>query len=173
MKIEKEHRKSTLMSWEKQQLVELIMCLEHNNNELNERLDQQAINFEKLSAELAEYKSTGLTPDQMVEMDRLYAEKCKELAELQENSVLPCKIGDAIWDNDFGMPRRYTVIGFDIGIAANDEENHEEWYIYYQNHNGSIRCNASVSEIGKTVFLTREEAFKKMQEDNAGSSDTE
>lgn len=51
MKIEKEHRKSTLMSWEKQQLVELIMCLEHNNNVLHDTIDQQAMNFEKLLGE--------------------------------------------------------------------------------------------------------------------------
>ena len=30
---------------------------------------------------LAEYEETGLTPDQIREIDRLYAEKCKELAE--------------------------------------------------------------------------------------------
>lgn len=31
---------------------------------------------------LAEYENTGLTPKQMREIDRLYAEKCKELSEV-------------------------------------------------------------------------------------------
>lgn len=29
---------------------------------------------------LKEYEDTGLTPEQMLEMDKLYAEKCKEVA---------------------------------------------------------------------------------------------
>lgn len=100
----------------------------------------------------------------------------KEYKKLEQQGLLqifPCKIGDVVWDNDFGMPCRYTVTGFDIGVTMDDEENHKELYIYYQNRSGSIKCNCPVSEIGKTVFLTREEAFKKMQEDNTGSSDTE
>lgn len=32
---------------------------------------------------LAEYESIGLTPQQLLQVDELYAEKCKELAELK------------------------------------------------------------------------------------------
>ncbi|MCM1159364.1 MAG: hypothetical protein NC300_11380 [Bacteroidales bacterium] len=41
---------------------------------------------------LAEYEDTGLTPEQIREMDRLYAEKCKETATLKENPSrwIPC-----------------------------------------------------------------------------------
>lgn len=48
LQIEKEHKKSTLMSKQKKDLVEQIMYLEHNNNVLNERVNQQAVNFNKL-----------------------------------------------------------------------------------------------------------------------------
>ncbi len=48
MKIEKEHRKTTLMQWTKEQLIEHIMCLEHNNNVLHDTIDQQAQNFKEL-----------------------------------------------------------------------------------------------------------------------------
>ena len=34
---------------------------------------------------LAEYEDLGLTPEQLIEVDRLYAEKCKELTELQRS----------------------------------------------------------------------------------------
>lgn len=33
---------------------------------------------------MAEYEKTGLTPEQIIEMDKLYAEKCRETAELKE-----------------------------------------------------------------------------------------
>lgn len=38
---------------------------------------------------LAAYEDTGLTPEQIVEMDRLYAEKCRELAERRKGWI-PC-----------------------------------------------------------------------------------
>lgn len=33
---------------------------------------------------LRQYEDTGLTPDQILEIDKLYAEKCREVAELQK-----------------------------------------------------------------------------------------
>lgn len=45
MKIEKEYKKSTLMNWKKEDLVEHILCLIHNNNVLHETLDVQAQNY--------------------------------------------------------------------------------------------------------------------------------
>ena len=70
----------------------------------------------------------------------------------------PCEIGDTIWDNDYGYPCSYTVTGFDIGVTQDADEKHEEWYVYYQNWNGSISGYCPVSIIGKEVFLSREEA---------------
>lgn len=46
--IEKEHKRSTLMSMKKEELVKHIMFIEHNNNVLNERIEIQARNVEKL-----------------------------------------------------------------------------------------------------------------------------
>lgn len=42
---------------------------------------------------LAAYEDTGLTPERMREIDRLYAEKCKELEELKEKIQRYRKIG--------------------------------------------------------------------------------
>lgn len=39
---------------------------------------------EELVKALAAYEDTGLTPDQIKEMDELYHEKCREVAELQK-----------------------------------------------------------------------------------------
>ena len=33
---------------------------------------------------LHDYEKTGLSPEQIIEMDELYAEKCKEVAELEK-----------------------------------------------------------------------------------------
>ena len=46
--MEKEHRKSTLMQYTKEQLVEYCMCLEHNNNVMEQNFNQQYINCMKL-----------------------------------------------------------------------------------------------------------------------------
>ena len=36
---------------------------------------------------LAAYEDIGLTPEQLWEVDKLYAEKCKEVAELMKSSI--------------------------------------------------------------------------------------
>lgn len=39
--------------------------------------------FQKGIDRLADYENIGLTPEQMIEMDRLYTEKCREVAMLR------------------------------------------------------------------------------------------
>lgn len=48
MKIQKEHTRNTLMHWRKEDLVEHILCLEHNNNVLHETFEQQYKNCMQL-----------------------------------------------------------------------------------------------------------------------------
>ena len=68
---------------------------------------------------------------------------------------LPCKVRDTIWDNDFGKPCIYTITGFSFGT---------EVIYYYSNYSGSITGGFVVSEIGKTVFLTKSEVEQKLKE---------
>jgi hypothetical protein len=51
IQIEKEHKKSALMSRKKKDLVDLIMCLEHNNNVLHDTINRQVENFKVLLSE--------------------------------------------------------------------------------------------------------------------------
>ena len=51
LQIEKEHKRSSLMSSKKKDLVEQIMYLEHNNNALNDRVNQQVENFKIIQKE--------------------------------------------------------------------------------------------------------------------------
>ena len=95
----------------------------------------------------------------------------KELADyLLANGVIvpPCKVGKIVWDNDFGRPCSYIVTGFDIGKTLDDEENHREMFMYYENHNGSVQCNCPITQFGKTVFLTREEAEQALRKEDDG-----
>lgn len=48
MKPQKEHRKSALMKWTKEELADHIMCLEHNYNNLYQSFDNQYHNCLKL-----------------------------------------------------------------------------------------------------------------------------
>lgn len=108
---------------------------------------------------------------------RDYITGLKKLAEYEDAEEqgsllkLPCKVGDYIWDNDFGRPCRYEVTGFSFGNLNQDDWEDETVFdqvvVYCTNQNGSITGNFAVSEIGKSVFLTKaeaEEALKKMEE---------
>lgn len=58
--------------------------------------------FEKAVCErLANYEETGLTPEQIREIDRLYTEKCREVAELRQRdtAILPENIKGNKKDN--------------------------------------------------------------------------
>ena len=48
MKTQKEHKKATLMKWNKEELVDYILCLEHNINAVNESIENQYNNCIKL-----------------------------------------------------------------------------------------------------------------------------
>ena len=97
-------------------------------------------------------------------------EKLGEYEDLEDNSLilrLPCKVGDKIWDNDFGKPCAYTITGFSFGTGGDyiDEPvSEKEVVYYYSNSSGSIIGSFVVSEIGKTVFLTQAEAEQKLKE---------
>lgn len=51
------------------------------------------------------------------EIDAVYR-KLKEYEDLEEQGrliKLPCKVGDTVWDNDYGRPCAYTITAFSFG----------------------------------------------------------
>lgn len=89
--------------------------------------------------------------------------------DLEEQGLLvrlPCKVGDMVWDNDFGYPESYEIKAFSYGYCDSyvEPDIEDEIIFYYENYTGSITGAFPMSEIGKTVFLTREEAEKKLEE---------
>ena len=98
--------------------------------------------------------------------------KLAEYEDLEEQGLLfrlPCKVGDTVWDNDFGRTVGFEVTGFSFGDMNEDYCDDEvkvfnQIIVYHKNSNGSITGSFAVSEIGKNVFLTQEEAEQKLKE---------
>ena len=85
---------------------------------------------------------------------------------------LPCKMGDTVWDNNFGRPCAYTITAFSCGECEgyiDEPVTTKEVVFYYTNSNGSITGSFAESEIGKSVFLSESEAEAKLEEKKRGA----
>ena len=97
-------------------------------------------------------------------------EKLKDYEDLEEQGrliKLPCKVGDTVWDNDFGIPCAYTITAFSFGECEEyicEPITTKEAVFYYANSSGSITGSFAEREIGKSVFLSKAEAKAKMKE---------
>lgn len=134
---------------------------------------------------LQKYLDTGLTPEEVLPKDKAdeialqlmrladlesfcsYT-RLRELAEADKDgrlAVLPCKVGDTLWvigrDN---VPRKMELEAPDIRTVCTDEDNlcmstcnrKPDGFCAYRLRNDG-------ADIGKTVFLTREEAEKTLE----------
>lgn len=130
--------------------------------------------WEKLKA----YEDIGLEPEEvndavvgaklmakakLVSAFGVAAERLRELAEADKDArvvVLSCKVGDTVWmyGEDFGTVLPYTIDLISLvdkvcGYSANC------------NHNGELLDGIDFEDddIGKTVFLTREDVEKELE----------
>ena len=74
MKTQKEHKKVTLMKWTKEELVDHIICLEHNINAISESFYNQYNNCLKL---LDDMKLVNKTYSEAKEIVKKYTEEKK------------------------------------------------------------------------------------------------
>jgi hypothetical protein len=127
---------------------------------------------------LAAYEDTGLTPEQcenaktIIESafsdDTSKVERIRELLKADRDGrlvVLPCKVGDTLWvtghDN---VPREMELEAPDIRAVCTDEDNlcmstcnrKPDGFCAYRLRNDG-------ADVGKTVFLTHEEAEKALE----------
>ena len=99
-----------------------------------------------------------------------YLRKLKEYEDLEEQGrliKLPCKVGDTVWDNDYGRPCSYTITAFSFGECEEyicEPVTTKEAVFYYSNSSGSITGSFAESEIGKSVFFNKSEAEAKLKE---------
>lgn len=97
-------------------------------------------------------------------------ERLKDYEDLEEQGrlvILPCKVGDTVWDNDCGIPCAYTITAFSFGECEEyicEPVTTKEVVFYYTNSSGSITGSFAESEIGKSVFLNKSEAEAKLKE---------
>ena len=103
-------------------------------------------------------------------------EELKSYKEAEEHGLLvrlPCKVGDKVWDNDFGHPESYEIKAFSYGYCDGyvEPDIEDQIIFYYENYSGSIAGAFPMSQLGKTVFLTREEAEKKLEEMKKNDND--
>lgn len=104
------------------------------------------------------------------------ATKLKEYEDLEEQGrliKLPCKVGDTVWDNDYGRPCAYTITAFSFGECEEyicEPVTTKEAVFYYANSSGSITGSFAESEIGKSVFLNKYEAEEKLKELRGGEN---
>lgn len=139
--------------------------------------------FDCLVERLAAYEDTGLEPEsvealklfmmgkeisEITEFDGLPIDRLRELAEADKAGrlvVLPCKVGGTLWvtgrDN---VPREMELEAPDIRAVCTDEDNlcmstcnrKPDGFCAYRLRNDG-------ADIGKTVFLTREEAENALE----------
>ena len=136
---------------------------------------QQLIeDYRRNREDLRAYKATGLAPERCAEFARADAEgryivmrdaeqegvaRLRELAEADKDGrlvVLPCKVGDVV----YGFYGEKTILPM---VAKWIETNTDGWCIAVQYAPMAPRFYR-FSDFGKTVFLTREEAKKALQE---------
>ena len=97
-------------------------------------------------------------------------QKLADYEDLEEQGrlvILPCKVGDTVWDNDCGIPCAYTITAFSFGECEEyicKPVTTKEVVFYYENSSGSITGSFAESAIGKSVFLNKSEAEAKLKE---------
>lgn len=136
--------------------------------------------FDRLVERLAAYEDTGLTPEQCAEYAKADREgryivlrdaeqegvkRLRELAKADKEgrvAVLPCKVGDTVWIAGsvigvYSVKVRTFFVGHPSAVRGTDGD-------------GGIQmirttiCDVPMKDFGKTVFLTREEAERALQE---------
>lgn len=94
--------------------------------------------------------------------------KLKDYEDAEEQGLLlrlPCKVDDMVWITDFGKLCAYRITGYSFGVAEdyiNEPVSETELVFYYENL--SMAGSFAMSAIGKSVFLTKEEAEQALKQ---------
>ena len=103
---------------------------------------EQVLKIPMVINRLAAYEETGLEPEELAQ-----AEKEGRLV------VLPCDVGDKLYDVTLGEVREKIVIS--LSMLLSKSVNH--LVIHAENFRNAV-TSYELQDIGKTVFLTREAA---------------
>lgn len=132
-----------------------------------------------LYGRLKAYEDTGWTPEMLRKMgenaghlwdfaqaaENMTVGRLKELAEADKDGrvvVLPCKVGDTVWivgtvRKLYSAKVRTFFCGHPSAVRGDDVDGHIHMI-------RTTECDIPMQEFGKTVFLSRAEAERAMQE---------
>lgn len=133
-----------------------------------------------LYGRLKAYEDTGVEPEsvealklsmmgkaisEVTEFDGLPIDRLRELAEADKDGrvvVLPCKVGDTVWivgavRKLYSAKVRTFFCGHTSAVRGGDDDGHIHMI-------RTTECDIPMQKFGKTVFLSREEAEKALQE---------
>lgn len=123
---------------------------------------------------LAAYEDTGLEPEQIeymyMENQELASYLCTNgdraiaLGEADAEGrvvILPCKIGDTLF-----RPLSWRNIVEKCTVSLLTQKADKSWKIRLTSENFRTTFEITINDIGKTVFLTSEEAEKALEEKN-------
>lgn len=121
---------------------------------------------------LAEYEDTGLTPEEVNNLAVKWQGKelnlhIQELLDAEGKGLLfklPCKVGDTVYDIDLGNPIPYKITGFSLGEIDEDYDIPDTKELYFFAQSTIAEQRFPISEIGETIFLTKEEAKQVLKE---------
>lgn len=137
----------------------------------------------ELAARLAAYEDTGLEPEEIERILDSYGRgmtlrtenaqrleiikeipinRLRELAQAEKEGrlvVLPCDVGDKLYDVTLGEVREKIVIS--LSMLLSKSVNH--LVIHAENFRNAV-TSYELQDIGKTVFLTREAAEAALEE---------
>lgn len=128
------------------------LCFENCNPFADGTVGCKGCAIDKCFNRLGAYEDTGLTPEQVKEMDRLYKAKCEELeeAQQQDNALnLPCRIGQEAYIVSLNRTGYATGEVASIKIGAYGAS--LRIYVHSDKHH----INRAVEQIGKSVFFDR------------------
>ena len=132
----------------------------------------------RLLDRLVKYEDTRLTPDQI---ESMYMENKELVSFLCTNGedraielvielvkadvegrvvILPCKIGDTLF-----RPLNWRNIVEKCTVSLLTQKTDKSWKLRLTSENFRTTFEITINDIGKTVFLTREEAEKALEEE--------
>lgn len=122
--------------------------------------------IEKMFYRLAEYEDTGLEPQEIKEFEGIPIDRLRELAKADKEGrcvVLPCKVGDTVWfiKSAFSMAH-FPIEAKHVSLRGLSTDG-DVWLSAITSYN-KISRSFYRSDIGKTVFLTREAAEAALKE---------
>lgn len=142
----------------------------------------------KVADRLAAYEETGLEPEavehlklasmgkaiaEVIEFEGIPIDRLRELAQADKEGrcvVLPCKIGDIVYEIRYtaenNSPRKYARKIFDCSVSVCTWRMREQPDMCYVSEK---KCTKSdFAFMGRTVFLTREEAEAALRREQDG-----